>query len=69
MNNAAFIINGAAIIQKEIDNALVGGRHEITITGNYEIEDAIVLPSHFTVRLKDCHLRQKTGVPSPQTLC
>ncbi len=57
-----FIENGAAIIQQEIDTAVKEGRHEITVTGNYEIEEAIVIPSHFTVRLKDCHLRQKDGV-------
>lgn len=58
----SFIQNGAKIIQKEIDTAVLEGRHEITLTGRYEVEDAIVIPSHFTVRLKDCHLRQKDGV-------
>lgn len=62
MDNVTFTKNGARIIQNEIREALENGKHEITVTGCYEIEDAIVLPSHFTVRLKDCHLRQKDGV-------
>lgn len=62
MENLLFTQNGGALIQKQIECAIAEGRHETVITGNYEIEEAVVLPSGFTVILEDCHLRLKTGV-------
>lgn len=64
MKNAVFIANGAELIQKSIDMAVAEGKNEVVITGNYEIEEAIVLPSRVTVILEDCHLRLKSGVYS-----
>ena len=52
-----FILNGGSKIQSEIDAAIKNGKREIFIEGNYEIEKAVVIPSHFTVILGNCHLR------------
>lgn len=52
-----FIPNGGAYIQAQIDAALAAGRHSVRISGNYEIEKTVLLPSDFTLILADCHLR------------
>ena len=39
-----FIKNGGAILQKMIDEAAAGSRH-VTVTGNYEIEQTVRIPS------------------------
>ncbi len=52
-----FIQNGAALIQAEIDRAAAEGVNQATVTGNYEIEKTILLPSDFTLTLANCHLR------------
>lgn len=54
--------HGTEIIQQAISDAASQGKSEVVITGNYEIERAIVIPSDFTVILNDCHLRLKDGV-------
>lgn len=51
-----FIKNGAQIIQKKIDKAKKDGSNRATITGNYEIEKTILIPSDFHLVLEDCHL-------------
>lgn len=53
----AFQSNGAAYIQNLIYDALTAGKHQISVSGNYEIEQTILLPSDFTLVLEDCHLR------------
>ena len=53
-----FIRNGAAILNERIKQAARnpdGGR-VLTVTGNYEIEDTVLIPSGFTLLLEDCHL-------------
>ena len=54
-----FIKNGAELIQKMIDNAVSDGSNTCTVTGNYEIEQTILLPSDFVLYLDNCHLRMK----------
>jgi len=54
---SGFQINGAQYIRSQIDLAVAAGRHQLTISGNYEIEQTILLPSDFTLVLEDCHLR------------
>lgn len=49
--------NGAQYIQQQIDAAESAGKHQLTISGNFEIEQTILLPSDFTLVLDDCHLR------------
>ena len=56
-----FMLNGGAYLQSLVDRAIQNREKEIVIEGNYEIEKAVVLPSNFTVILRDCHLRQKDG--------
>lgn len=52
-----FIKGGAKIIQKMIDNS----EKSVTVTGNYEIEDTIFIPSGFHLILEDCHLVMADG--------
>lgn len=57
----AFLKNGARIIQKMIADAVADGTREATVTGDYEIEACIAIPSDFTLYLKNCHLRMVDG--------
>ena len=52
-----FIKGGGAIIQKMINEA----HGSATITGNYEIEKTIYIPSDFHLILEDCHLVMADG--------
>lgn len=56
-----FTKNGYVYIQNLIDEAVKGNKNEVTISGKWEIDDAIRLPSNFTIYLKDCHLRLADG--------
>ena len=58
-----FIKNGAAILNGRIRAAAGdpdGGR-TLTVTGCYEIEDTVLIPSGFTLILENCHLRMADG--------
>lgn len=48
-----FTKNGGACIQQQIDAA----EKTVTITGNYEIEQTILLPSNFHLVLDNCYLK------------
>ena len=52
-----FIRNGADIIQKQIDEAKSGGTNKAKISGFYEIEKTVLIPSYFYLVLKNCYLR------------
>lgn len=52
-----FIKNGAAIISQKIENAVNSGDYLVEISGDYEIETTIFIPSGMTVILSNCHLR------------
>ena len=56
-----FIKNGGAAIQRLIDEACTSGLRAVTVTGLYEIEQTILIPSDFTLTLMNCHLRMKDG--------
>ena len=56
--------NGGAHFNEMIRNAVENGEHTYTITGNWEIEEAIKVPSDFALILDNCHLRMKDGVIS-----
>ena len=62
MKDTRFILNGGQLIQKQIEKALSKGKSQIVVSGNYEIEKEIVLPSNFTIVLEDCYLRLKDNV-------
>lgn len=49
--------NGGAYIQNCIDAAAGSGTRRVVVTGNWEIEQTVRIPSEFTVILEDCHLR------------
>ena len=51
----------AAFIQQQINAACEDGSRNLTLTGNYEIEAPIRLPSDFTLILNNCHLRMADG--------
>lgn len=57
--NERLIKNGAKIIQDKIDLAIKDNKTQVVISGDYEIEKAIVLPPHFTIILQDVYLRLK----------
>lgn len=50
MNSASEYINSL------IQEAVISGRQSITLTGIYEIDSTIILPSEFTLFLEDAHL-------------
>jgi hypothetical protein len=52
-----FIKGGAKIIQEMIDNA----NGTATVTGNYEIEATVYIPSAFHLVLENCHLKMADG--------
>ncbi len=56
-----FIKNGASLIQNMIDMAVSAGKRGATVTGLYEIEKTVLIPSDFTLYLEDCHLKMATG--------
>ena len=52
-----FIQNGEKIIQGLIAQAKQQGKTNVVISGNYMINDTIIIPSDTTLVLQDCHLR------------
>ena len=56
-----FKLGGSAYIQSLVDEAVKSGRRTTVITGNYEIDEAVRLPSNFTIILEDAHLRLGDG--------
>ena len=59
-----FLSDGTEYIRKKIDEAIEDGSREARICGNFEITDAISIPSNFKLILDDCHLRLADGVYS-----
>lgn len=49
--------NGGDIIQKMIDEACENSTFKAVVTGNYEIEKTILIPSGFYLVLENCYLR------------
>ena len=56
--------NGSEYISAIISKAIEEGKREAVVTGNYEIETAVRIPSDFTLYLEDCHLVMADGVYS-----
>ena len=59
-----FIKNGGQLIQQKIAEAVENGSRKATVTGYYEIEQTIRIPSDFLLVLENCHLRM-----ADQTFC
>ena len=61
MKNKIFKIGGSDYVDSKIREAIENGRCSATITGAWEINREIRLPSGFTLLLEDCHLRMADG--------
>ena len=59
-----FAPNGYEYIRSKIDEAIENRSRTATVSGNFEIAEAIRLPSNFTLILEDAHLRMADGVYS-----
>ena len=57
-----FFKNGSEYITSLVNNAVVDGSRTATVTGNYEIETVVYIPSDFTLVLDGCHLKMADGV-------
>ncbi len=52
-----FIRNGGSLINRLIAQKISENRNEIRLSGNYEIEETILLPSDVTLILDNCYLK------------
>ena len=68
MENIEFLKGGSAYICSKIEEALTDQSRTATISGNWEIDEAIRLPSNFTLILKNAHLRMADGVGADKYL-
>lgn len=62
MMNKTFRPQGSEYVTSKITEAIQNETRTATISGNWEIAQAIRLPSNFTLILQDCHLRMADGV-------
>ena len=54
--------NGYEYITSKIDEAIKDESRTATVSGAWEIAQAVRLPSNFTLILQDCHLRMADGI-------
>lgn len=59
--NKNFMPGGSAHITRLIDEAVQKGTRTAVVHGNWVIDTAVRLPSHFTLILENCHLRMADG--------
>ena len=64
MSDTAFTKNGSSYISSKIEEAVSNKSRTATVNGNWEISEAIRLPSNFTLILEDAHLRMADSVYS-----
>ena len=62
MSEKEFVYSGSEYITERIAEAVENGTRTAVITGNYRVERAILIPSNFTLILKNCHLRMADGI-------
>ena len=55
MHNIDFAKNGSAYITSKIEEAVKNESRTATISGNWEIREAVRLPSNFTLILQNAH--------------
>lgn len=60
--NKIFNKNGTNYINELIKKACENGYQTATVTGDWEIESEVRIPSNFTLVLDGCHLRMADGV-------
>ena len=61
MSEQTFLSNGYEYITSQIEAAVADQTRTVTISGDWEIHEAIRLPSNFTLILDNCHLRMADG--------
>ena len=61
MSQKTFKKDGSAYIRSLVENAIECGRRTAVVTGDYEIDETIKLPSDFTLILENAHLRTVEG--------
>ena len=61
MSEKTFFRNGTQHITNAITTAIANGERTATVTGNWEIDAAIRIPSAFTLVLDGCHLKMADG--------
>ena len=61
MPEQAFLPNGYEYITAQIEAAVADQTRTVTISGDWNIDEAIRLPSNFTLILDNCHLRMADG--------
>ena len=59
--NVTFKNGGSEYISSEIEKAIKNESRTATVSGNWEIAEAVRLPSNFTLVLENCHLRMSDG--------
>ena len=61
MSNSTFKSGGSEYISSRIAAAVSDGSRTATVSGNWIIDEAVRIPSKFTLILEDCHLRLADG--------
>ena len=61
MSSKIFLKGGSEYISSRIEEAQKNETRTATISGNYEINEAVRIPSNFTLILENCHLRMADG--------
>ena len=64
MPDTVFTKCGSAYISSKIKEAIDNKTRTATISGSFEIDEAIRLPSNFTLILENAHLRMADGIYS-----
>jgi hypothetical protein len=59
-----FLKGGSAYVRSKIEESVRNESRTAIVSGNWEIDEAIRLPSNFTLILEDAHLRMADGVYS-----
>ena len=62
MTTKVFFKDGKEYIKGEIERAVLNGSRTATVSGCWEIDEAIRLPSNFTLVMDGCHLKMADGV-------
>ncbi len=61
MENKTFQIGGHDYIVSKINEAIANESRTAIISGSWEIDEVVRIPSNFTLILENCHLRLKDG--------
>ena len=62
MTTKDFLKGGSEYVNGKIAEAVLNGSRTATVSGCWEIEEAVRLPSNFTLIIENCHLKMADGV-------